>query len=85
MISTESWRTCGKSVTKYPLNFILVPKSSRKSGKELENKRVDFSSRAKLDDSMGRIKEAVGSLGSEVREGYLRIKKALDSNSQFEE
>lgn len=63
------------------LKIHLGTKELQDEWKELESKWEDFSYRANLDESMGRIKEAAGSLSSELREGYLRIKKALDSNS----
>ncbi len=63
------------------LKIHLGTKELQDEWKELEDKWEDFSSKADLDDSMDRIKEAAGSLGSELKEGYLRIKKALDSDN----
>ncbi len=62
------------------LKIHLGSKELQDEWKELEGKWQDFSHRADLDDSMDRIKDAVGDLGSELKEGFLRIKKALDKD-----
>jgi hypothetical protein len=62
------------------LQMHLATKEAKDEWEELEEKMEEFTANAKLDETGAGVGNALGQLGNELKLGYDRIRKALNSD-----